>query len=78
MLVYDITSRESIQYISDWLHRYEYTLADEKILLIGNKCDLEAEREVPRDRGEELARSLGIPFLETSAKTNHNVDESVH
>ena len=30
---------------------------------------------VPRDRGEELARSQDIPFLETSAKTNHNIDE---
>ena len=46
-----------------------------QIRLIGNKCDWEARRVVPRDRGEELARSQGIPFLETSAKTNHNIDE---
>ena len=49
--------------------------ADVKTILIGNKCDLEAERVVPQERGEELARSQGIPFLETSTKTNHNVDE---
>ena len=44
-------------------------------LLIGNKCDLEAERAVESERGEQLARSQGIPFLETSAKTGHNIDE---
>jgi len=29
---------------------------------------------VPKERGEELAREYGIKFLETSAKTNQNVD----
>ena len=27
------------------------------------------------ERGEQLAQSQGIPFMETSAKTNHNIDE---
>ena len=46
-----------------------------ELLLIGNKCDWEAKRAVESERGEQLARSQGIPFLETSAKTNHNIDE---
>ena len=32
-------------------------------------------RAVESERGEQLARSQGIPFLETSAKTGHNIDE---
>ena len=48
---------------------------DVERLLIGNKCDLEEERAVESERGEELAQNQGIPFLETSAKTGHNVDE---
>ena len=44
-------------------------------LLIGNKCDLEERRVVESERGKQLARSLGIPFMETSAKTNHNINE---
>ena len=44
-------------------------------LLIGNKCDWEAKRAVESEGGEQLARSQGIPFMETSAKTNHNIDE---
>jgi len=30
-------------------------------------------RAVPREEGQQLAASLGIPFFETSAKTNHNI-----
>ena len=51
------------------------TSLDVERLLIGNKCDWEAKRAVESERGEQLARSQGIPFLETSAKTNHNIDE---
>ena len=42
-------------------------------VLVGNKCDLESERVVPTEEGQQLAASLGIPFLETSAKTNPNI-----
>ena len=46
-----------------------------ELLLIGNKCEQEKSRKVPKERGEQLAESLGIPFLETSAKTNHNINK---
>lgn len=44
--------------------------------MVGNKCDWEARRVVPKDRGAALAHNQGIPFLETSAKTNYNIDEA--
>ena len=46
-----------------------------ELLLIGNKCDWEERRAVESERGEQLARSQGIPFLEISARTGHNIDE---
>ena len=46
-----------------------------ELLLIGNKCDLEERREVPKEDGEQFAQSQGIPFLETSAKTGYNICE---
>ncbi|KAH3766918.1 ras family small GTPase [Pelomyxa schiedti] len=45
------------------------------IVLVATKCDLESERRISYSQGEALAKSLGIPFLETSAKTPVNVDE---
>ena len=47
------------------------------IVVVGNKCDLENERNVTYEEGQELTKRLGetAVFLEASAKTNINVDE---
>ena len=45
-------------------------------MLLGNKCDLEDKRMVGRERGELAAVESGIPFLETSAKTDANVERA--
>lgn len=37
-------------------------------LAVGNKADLEAQRQVSTMEGKELAKTLGIPFMEASAK----------
>lgn len=47
-------------------------------MLCGNKIDLTDERVVTQMEGEELAKRLGVPFIETSAKTNHNITELYH
>ena len=45
------------------------------ILLVGNKNDLGgSKREVTYEQGREFADSIGIKFIETSAKTAANVD----
>ena len=45
------------------------------MILVGNKCDLEDERVVGKDQGQNLARSWNSSFLETSAKSKINVNE---
>lgn len=45
-------------------------------LLVGNKSDLTAKRVVSTEQGKEFADSLGIEFLETSAKTSSNVEQA--
>lgn len=45
-------------------------------LLVGNKSDLEASRQVKTEEGKALADSLGIKFLETSAKDAVNVEKA--
>jgi len=47
------------------------------MVLVGNKSDLEHERVVATSEGGDLAKTFGVvPFLETSAKTRVNVEES--
>lgn len=47
-------------------------------ILIGNKCDWEEKRAVSTEQGEALAKELGIPFLEVSAKSNINIDKAFY
>lgn len=45
------------------------------IVLVGNKCDLDAERVISRAQAQQRAESWGVPYIETSAKTRTNVDK---
>ena len=43
-------------------------------VLVGNKIH-EPGREVTEEQGKNLAKQFGLPFFETSAKTNQNINE---
>jgi GTPase SAR1 family protein len=45
------------------------------VVLVGNKIDLEEERVVSLEEGRELAKKHRLSHFETSAKTNHNINE---
>ena len=77
LVVYDITNRQSFDDINFWLNEIkEKANKNTIILLVGNKCDLEDERKVSFQEGKDFADNNGIKFIETSAKTNQNVDEA--
>lgn len=46
------------------------------IILVGNKSDLDPRRQVSTEEGERFAKENGLIFMETSAKTAYNVEES--
>jgi len=77
MLVYDITNAKSFDNISKWL-RYidEHASEDVEKMILGNKLDMEDKRQVPKDRGMQIAQEHDIPFKETSAKSNINVESA--
>ena len=45
------------------------------MVVVGNKCDLEDERVVGKDQGQNLATEWRIRFMETSAKKKIGVNE---
>ncbi|XP_063241184.1 ras-related protein Rab-4B isoform X1 [Bacillus rossius redtenbacheri] len=77
LLVYDIANRESFNALGNWLSDAR-TLASPNIviLLVGNKRDLDAEREVTFLEASRFAQENELMFLETSAKTGENVEEA--
>ena len=50
---------------------------DEKysMILVGNKQDLQNDREISIDEAKALAELWGIEYIEISAKTNFRVNE---
>jgi len=77
LLVYDISSRESYNALTNWLTDAR-TLASPSIviILVGNKKDLEAEREVTFLEASRFAQENDLLFLETSAMTGENIEET--
>jgi len=77
LLVYDITRRETFAHLTLWLEDCrKYSSGDITIILIGNKSDLDNQRQVSQEEAQAFAQKHGLVFLETSAKTAHNVDQA--
>ena len=85
-LVYDITRRASFQACSDWLrdalaHCNSSSSNNQQnamtVVLIGNKLDLERQRQVSYEEGERFAKQNNLAFfVETSAKTAEKVESA--
>jgi Ras-related protein Rab-14 len=79
LMVYDITRRSTYNHLSSWLtDARNLTNPSTVIFLIGNKSDLEDQRDVTYEEARQFAKENGLMFAETSAKTGHNVGEAFH
>ena len=76
LIVYDIARRSSFESISSWIEDCKNSSPKSVyMVLVGNKSDLEENREVSEEEGRELAEKNGMIFFETSAKTGKNVEQ---
>ncbi|KAJ8447263.1 hypothetical protein Cgig2_013040 [Carnegiea gigantea] len=77
IVVYDVTDMESFNNVKQWLNEIDRYASDNvNKLLVGNKCDLAANRAVPYETAKAFADEIGIPFMETSAKDATNVEQA--
>ncbi|XP_020510562.2 ras-related protein Rab-42b [Labrus bergylta] len=80
LLVFDITNRASFDHVKEWHAEVCERVQPYKVLfiLVGQKSDMDAEGErvVSREEAEKLAKQLGVPYAEVSAKTGQNVKEA--
>merc|ERR1719183_1072440 len=57
LLVYDITRRDSFEHVSQWLTEARTNAdADLVVTLVGNKCDRQADRQVPFEEARAFAQ----------------------
>lgn len=78
ILVYSITSKQSLEELKPIFEQICLIKGDIEnipIMLVGNKNDEMNSREVESSDGEAMAKRWKCAFMETSAKTNHNVKE---
>jgi Ras-related protein Rab-1A len=77
LVVYDVTDRMSFENVKYWVEEIRrFAPKDVKMLLVGNKCDLDQKRAVPEDDAKEMAERFQMEFVETSARNAINVESA--
>ncbi len=74
IFVYDITKKETFDNLKNWISSAENE-GDFKIIIVGNKLDMENEREVSIEQLKKLAEKKNCQCFETSAKKNINIEK---
>jgi small GTP-binding protein len=76
IIVFDVTNKESFDKIHDWVksvHDNIDSYREMQIIIVGNKIDLEENREVTKEEGNKLSDFYEIPYFEASAKNSNGV-----
>ncbi len=80
IIMYSITDRSSFNDV-ETMHQAILRTKDVDefpVIILGNKADLEHDRVVSTQEGEQLAKKLKCFFMESSCKARFNIDESMN
>ena len=78
LIIYDITSKDSLNGAKLWLNELKSRAPNCHILLVGNKSDLENERDIELKKINEIKNKYNIQDMLVSAKTGSNIDETFY
>ncbi|KAK1752344.1 putative ras-2 protein [Echria macrotheca] len=85
LIVYSVTSRSSFSRCMRFYRQVQriketasYTGQAIPIMLVGNNSDRVTERDVLTQEGHAMAREMGVPFVETSARHCVNVEKAFY
>ncbi|KAL7713649.1 Rab6 [Entamoeba marina] len=71
---------QTLEHVEDWIGEFHQVQPDSSktlTALIGCKSDLEEQRQITLEEGEEFAQTHDFPFFECSAKENNNIQEII-
>ena len=72
-IVYDISNRKSFDNLQSWVD-FINNIENSNIVIIGNKIDLENERQVTTEEGQKFCSEKNYEFFEVSAKEDKNLN----
>ena len=77
LFVFGLNDKGSFDKVKDWIKYYNEECIIENVpkVLVGNKCDLEMDKELDQNIIKEFAEENKIQYIETSAKNNKNINE---
>jgi small GTP-binding protein len=79
LVLFDLSNRDSFENVERWLQDVKSVArADVVLILIGNKQDLEADRQVRSDEAQDFAQRYGMKYFEVSAKTGVGVTDAIN
>ncbi len=76
LIVCDVTSRESLQAIPNWLTTFYEVVGVVPVILLANKSDLMDQAVITEDDLKKVANAIESPYFFTSAKTGDHVETS--
>ena len=75
ILVFAINDNDSFEGIKNYVKQIKNNKKESlPMILVGNKCDLENERQVTKQQAQEYANSIGAIYFECSALTDANAN----
>ena len=77
IVCFSLVDTNSFKNVLEWLHTIKEESEKIPVVLFGNKCDLVDERQVSEEEAKRFANEHGIPYFETSAKENINLQEGL-
>ena len=76
ILAFDVTNPTSFENVENWHKEIIKASPNISLIMVGNKIDLEEQRNVAFEEGEKVAKNLGLTYIETSAKTGENINDA--
>ena len=76
LIVYDVTNKQSFINVENWIKSAKEDMNKNiPIYLIGNKSDLEEERQISEENGRNISEQYNLKFYETSCRTGKNIEK---
>jgi len=75
IVCFDITSKISFDSLDNWISEIYLHVGKIPLIIVGNKADLEGQREVSREQAEVFTQNKRLNYIETSAKEGKGVNE---